>query len=626
MYFRSRPLALSAILFPVFSSPVLASDEVTLPEMVVTAARLPQPQREVIGDVTVLTRASLERYRGQTLTEVLVGQPGLQLSNNGGPGKYTGLFIRGASAQQTLVLIDGIRFSSATSGSAAIQHLPLDQVERIEILRGPAASLYGSDAIGGVIQIFTRKGQATPGGNASIGIGNNGARQASANIHGQLGATRLALGLAHSETDGNNALRNPANSSYNSDRDGYRNSSASLNASHTLNQQHEIGASLLLSRATNHFDGYLFDMNTYQSVAQDYDYRDRSRQGAASVWSRHQLGERLAVKLQAGGSIDDSDNYSPVSNADRGDHIDTFTTRQQQLSWQNELKLGAGTATLGLETLSQRVGGTTAYDVNHRRINSLLAGYLAQVDNWTLQTNLRNDDNSQFGRHTSGQAGASVDIGSSWQLGGNIGTGFRAPNFNELYYPGFGNAELKPEKSSGGELFARYNRDRLDGQLTVYRTRFRDLLQYDATRYTTGNIGRAQINGATLKLDWQQGLLQLGGQMDWLRARDRSGDKNQDNRLPRRADRAASAYVGLQQDGVQVRLELQAQGKRYDDAANGKRMAGYAVANLHFSTRLDQDWQLALRLNNLADRQYATAADYAAPGRNGLLSLSRQFK
>lgn len=626
MIVRGNPLACLAALLPVFSLPALAGDVVELPEMVVTAARIAQPQREVVGDVTVLDRAVLDRYRGRSLAELLAGLPGVQVSQNGGPGKQAGLFLRGTNPHQTLVLIDGIRFGSATSGGSAIQHLPLDQVERIEILRGPAASLYGPDAIGGVIQIFTRKGQATPGGNASIGIGNNGARQASANIHGQLGATRLALGLAHSETDGNNALRNPANSSYNSDRDGYRNSSASLNASHTLNQQHEIGASLLLSRATNHFDSYLFDMNTYQSVAQDYDYRDRSRQGAASVWSRHQLGERLAVKLQAGGSIDDSDNYSPVSNADRGDHIDTFTTRQQQLSWQNELKLGAGTATLGLETLSQRVGGTTAYDVNHRRINSLLAGYLAQVDNWTLQTNLRHDDNSQFGRHTSGQAGASADIGSSWQLGGNIGTGFRAPNFNELYYPGFGNAELKAEKSAGGELFARYNQHKFDSQLTVYRTRFRDLLQYDATRYTTGNIGRAQINGATLKLDWQQGLLQLGGQMDWLRARDRSGDKNQGNRLPRRADRAASAYVGLQQDGVQVRLELQAQGKRYDDAANGKRMAGYAVANLHFSTRLDQDWQLALRLNNLADRQYATAADYAAPGRNGLLSLSRQFK
>ncbi|MDR3411377.1 MAG: TonB-dependent receptor plug domain-containing protein, partial [Formivibrio sp.] len=270
-----------------------------LPETVITAARVPQSQREVIGDVTLITSKDLEVQRGQTLVDVLSEQAGVQFTSNGGVGKTTSVFLRGANAAHTLVLIDGMRYGSATTGAASLQNLPLEQIDRIEILRGAAASLYGSDAIGGVIQIFTRQGGKTPKASVEVGLGSNNTREVNANVAASVGDTRYALGVAHNETDGINAIRNPANSSYYPDRDGYSNTSASLSVSHKINSENEVGANLLFAKSRNHYDSYVLD-SSYNSVAQSYDYREDDKQGAASVWSRHQLMQNWTARLLAG--------------------------------------------------------------------------------------------------------------------------------------------------------------------------------------------------------------------------------------------------------------------------------------------------------------------------------------
>lgn len=603
-----------------------------LPETVITAARVPQSQREVLGDVTLITRKDLEAQRGQTLVDVLSAQPSIQFASNGGVGKATSVYLRGANASHTLVLIDGMRYGSATTGAASLQHLPLEQIDHIEILRGAAASLYGSDAIGGVIQVFTRQGGKTPRAAVEVGLGSNNTREANAQVAASVGDTRYALGVAHNETDGINVIRNPANPSYYPDRDGYRNTSASLAVSHKLNVENEVGANLLFSKSNNHFDSYVLD-SSWNSVAQSYDYREEGRQGAASVWSRHQLAQNWTARLQAGFSTDDSENFAPVSATDLSDKKTRFTTRQTQLGWQNDILVGPGTATLGLETLEQRVAGSTAYPIDQRRINSLLGGYLVRLGEWNLQANVRNDDNSQFGNHTSGQAGASWQFLPAWQAGGNIGTGFRAPSFNDLYYPddGFGNhgnPNLKPEKSLNREVFIRYQQQALQAGLTLFKNRVSNLIDWapvDASNpygaWQPSNVGRAMLRGASLQSSWQGQVFSVGGNYDWLDARDISGGSNDGKRLIYRAKHSGMVYAGIKQGAWQTRAELKMVGQRYSNAANTTDLGGYSVMNLATTWQFARDWQLNARLNNIFDKDYATAKDYAMPGRNVFVSL-----
>ncbi|MBS1155834.1 MAG: hypothetical protein H6R07_1758 [Proteobacteria bacterium] len=616
------------------ASMVARADEAVteLPETVITAARVPQPQREVLGDVTLITRKDLELQRGQSLVDVLSAQPGIQFSSNGGKGKTTSVFLRGTNTAHMLVLIDGMRYGSATTGMASLQHLPLEQVDHIEILRGAAASLYGSDAIGGVIQVFTRRGGKTPAASVEVGLGSNHTREANAQVAASIGDTRYALGVAHSETDGINVIRDPINPSYYPDRDGYSNTSASLSVSHKLNVENEVGANLLFSKSRNHFDGNVLD-SFWNNVAQSYDYREESKQGAASVWSRHQLAQNWTARLQAGFSTDDSENFAPVSATDLSDKKTRFTTRQTQLGWQNDILVGPGTATLGLETLEQRVAGSTAYPVDQRRINSLLGGYLVHLGEWNLQANLRNDDNSQFGNHTSGQAGASWQFLPAWQAGGNIGTGFRAPSFNDLYYPddGFGNKgnpNLKPEKSLNREVFIRYQQQALQAGLTLFKNRVNNLIDWapvDASdpygAWQPSNVGRALLRGASLQSSWQGQVFSVGGNYDWLDARDISGGSNDGKQLIYRAKHSGTVYAGITQGKWQTRVELKMVGLRYSNAANTTDLGGYSVANLATSWQFSRDWQLNARLNNIFDKDYATAKDYAMPGRNVFVSL-----
>ncbi|QLG87438.1 TonB-dependent receptor [Chitinibacter bivalviorum] len=589
-----------------------AHAEVTqLDEVVVTAARIAQPAREVVGDVTVIDAAELENQNNTTLPELLARQPGIQVASNGGAGKSGAIYIRGANAQQTVVLIDGVRYGSATTGQAALQHLPLEQIDRIEILRGTAASLYGADAIGGVIQIFTKQGGKGFQPSAKLGYGTENSWDMSANVSGGNEQTHYALGVAYSQTDGISALAVPKYQKYSSDKDGYKNLSVSASASHSFNERNEIGGSVLIAQVKNQYD------NAY--ATNTYNYRDEGSNGSGTIWSKNQLTDIWASKLQAGLSVDNSFNYAPATSY--SPEKSQFKTQQSQFAWQNDIKAGPGVLTLAAETLLQAVSGTTQYDVDSRRINSVWGGYLAHLGDVTLQANLRNDDNSQFGNDTNGTIGASWAFANAWQVGASYATGFQAPTFNELYYPGYGNPDLKPAQSKNAEAFLRYAQKTLQASATIYRNRVTDLLQYDAAKGGTANIGKANLQGLTLTADWQINGVSLGGSYDYLDATDDSSTANNGKQLARRAKNAGFAYAAYGQANWTVRVEMQAQGQRFDDAANKKSLAGYALTNLAATWQVAKDWGLELRINNVFDQEYELAKDYGTLGANGMLTV-----
>lgn len=613
--FRLLPLVL---LMP---AGVVLAAETVLPVTVVTASRISQPLNQVIGDISVIERAELERYSGESVLNALQMQAGIQTISNGGAGKPSSVFIRGANSAHTLVLIDGVRYGSITLGTPALEHLPVDQIERIEILRGSAASLYGSDAIGGVIQIFTRQGNSKPSVTVSAGAGTENSQQASVSASGQFGATRAAITVAHSKTDGINAIQNPKNANFFADDDGYQNNSISLNLSQNLSAQHQVGARLLWAEGESQFDSATYDAN-FSPVAQNYDYRNDTQNGAFSVWSKHQLLDNLTTQLQIGRSIDKSDSYTPRSPTNYADKISTFNINQDQASLHNTLKLADGSVTFGAELLNQELSSTTTYPVEKRRINSFLAGYVGQYQGINLQANLRNDDNSQYGNETTYGLGLSVALTEQISVGAQHSTAFLAPSFNDLYFPFYGDDSLAPEESSSRELFVALNLDHLSSRLTIYQNDVKNLIQYNPATYGPSNIGQARLQGITLNNDWKFDNLQAGLSYDYLDAEDRSSSTTQGKQLRYRAKHSGVAYFGIQQDRLSGRVELQAVDTRYINPTNTQKVAGYNLVNLSSAMQVTPELKLGLRVNNLFDEQYESVQDYGTLGTNGLITLS----
>lgn len=580
-----------------------------LNDIVVTATRAPQPIHNLVADMSVVTAADIRAAGQSTLAELLQTQPGVEISSNGGPGSTTSVYLRGANAGHTLVLVDGMRLGSATTGATALENIPLDQVERIEILRGPASHLYGSEAIGGVIQIFTRSGKGTPAANFSAGVGSFNTRTLSAGYGGESGDNRFSLQLGHRETDGisSYAPGNPGYSNQNRDRDGYRNTSLALKAARTLAVDHEIGVKGFVSQGRGHYDGYF--------SSTDY-YRDQTL-STFDVYSRNRISDRWRSLVRIGAGSDHSSDYSAVK--------DVFNTDQNQLLWQNDLDLGPGTALLGVERLEQKVNGTTAYTVPSRTIQSFFAGYQAHAGLHSFQANLRSDDNSQFGNHATGYLGYAYQFAPRWRAGAGMGSAFKAPSFNDLYYPGLGNPDLRPERSRNKEASLRYDSGVHHFSAVVFDNQVSDLIAWmpvapGSYTWLPANVNQASLRGATLS-----GSTVLGGfRLDASLTLQQPEDGHSGKLLINRAEQHGAVKLGRELGGWKLAGEWVFSGERYGDAGNTLKMGGYGLLNLSADYALAKEWSFHARANNLFDRHYELAQGYNTPGVNVFAGLRYQ--
>ena len=483
--FLRTPVALAvALSAPVFVHAQTAGTNLPATDTtdyVVTASRMPESAAQAVRPVTVITAEDIRQSGAGSVTDLLRTLGGVEITQNGGLGSSSSVFIRGANSDHTVVLVDGVRIGSATLGTAAFESIPLALIERIEVLPGPSSSLYGSDAIGGVIQIFTKSAKRSPGASVALTAGSHDLRQAAASYAAALGeGTQLSLGLNYLSTDGINATTPDNTYNYNPDRDGLLQRSGQLRLTQQINADHEVGVQWLRSASKGRFDDGP-DIDSYsQSVTQTL----------GAHWNG-QLTQSWRSELSVARSQDQSTSYSSFPG--------TFNTREDQASWLNRLPAFGGTATVGLEWLKQSVDSTTDYTVDERTVRSALVGWKGQIGEHALQADVREDRNSQFGHHTTAQLGWGWQLAQDWRLRAAWGSAFHAPTFNTLYYPGFGNPDLKPEKSDSFELG-------LDGKLaglelgaTVFDNRIRDLIDYAPPDYLPANVNKARITGLSLK-------------------------------------------------------------------------------------------------------------------------------
>lgn len=592
----------------------------SLETIVVTATRVPQPIEDVVADVSILTETDIQRAGQSSLRELLQRLPGVQMSGNGSYASNTSLFIRGAETGRLVILVDGVRIGSATSGTAPIENIPLSQIERIEVLRGPATTLYGPDAVGGVIQIFTRRGEAGLRVHADAGVGSHGLVKAGAGLDGAQGSLGYALSVATERADGISTLSNRNDPDYNGDDDGYRNTSVSGSLRWSLAPGHTLSTQWLASRATNEFDGTYFDPVTFaSSPPATTAARNKGRLFTWGVTLDNRIGEHWHSSVRLGLSDDKSDAiYTDTTTGQPFGHY-RFDTQRRQLVWQNTFSLGPDRIVASLERLEDEVDGTVTYTVDERHTDSVLLAYTLDRGPWFGQVAARHDDNSQFGGFTTGSAALGYRLTKTLRLVGTVASNFQAPTFNQLYYPDFGNENLEPQRNQGREVALKYDSGAIHASLTLYRNRIRGFID-PATNTQTS---RATMTGATLEAGWQHRHWTVNGSVDVLDAQeDPSGQ-----RLVRRADRSAKLLVERHAGWGSAFVEWLLVSDRPDNdfttfPSRRVRLGGYGLVHLGAQWRLaSSGWTLLGRVNNAADKDYTSAFGYSTLGRTAFLGL-----
>lgn len=576
------------------SAQAQSQDTSTLNETVVTATRTERPLIDLVADVTVIDRATVERSGATGVADVLARVPGVEMVRNGGPGATTSLYLRGSETRFTAVFVDGVRVDSQSTGGATWEAIPLAQIDRIEVLRGPASAVYGSDAMGGVVQIFTRRGQGPLTPYAGVGLGTYGTRKWETGFNGSDGAVDYALGVAREASSGFNARPVPGQ---NPDDDGYVSESISGRLGWQLNEKHRLEASVLSNKLDSQYDG--------SATADD-----------------HSLYLLQTKALQWRGNW--SESYSTLlSMTESRSQYETqpspylTMTRLNGYLFQNEWHVGAHRATAALERKVDYLENNSVGGPRDRFQDGLALGYGWADAAHSVQFNARHDQDSEFGGQDTGSAAYGYALTPQWRATAAVGTAFRAPTLFQRF-SAYGVASLQPESSINQELGLRYAQGTSQWSLVAYHNRVSNLITFSSPGPCASTVGcyantaQAEYTGITLSGRERLGEVNVQGSLD---VQDPC-DKVRDNLLPRRASHhaafAADTYWGAWLLGGGVQLS----GARYDNATNTTELPGYVVANLYTSTRLAKDWSLLVRVDNLTDSGYQLANTYAMPGRS----------
>lgn len=591
--FGVLPLALAGV-FPTWAQP---RESVHLPQTEVTATRVAQALEDVLADVSVVDRATIERSGATGLADVLARLPGVEFQRNGGPGASTSVFVRGGETRFTAVYVDGVRIDSQATGGASWQNIPLGLVERIEVVRGPAAAVYGSDALSGVVQIFTRQGQGASTGSIGIGYGTYGTKRWDAVLSGSQADFDYALGVLQERSDGFNA-RTVA--TQNPDDDGYESKAGSVRLGYRLAPGQRLELHYLRNELDSQYDG--------SANKDDHSLQQLTTEGVnwQAQWS--------PLWSSRVGYTHSRDRYETQPSP-----YLTLTDLKSYLLY-NELHLGAHLLTAVLERKEDQLENAP---INRGRSQDALAlgyGWMDKVH--ALQLNARHDQDSEFGGNDTASAAYGYRLSPQWRATASLASAFRVPTLYHRFSD-YGSPTLLPEKAENAELGLRFAQGTTSAGVVVYRNRVSNLITFGASGPCVSafgcyaNTARAVYEGMTWTAQQQWGDVQLNASLDLQDPRDDTTGK----RLARRARQHAALALGSTLAGWSWNAEAQFSGERFDDAANTKELAGYSLFNLSASTALGKTLSLLARLENLTDKSYELASTYRTSGRTLMLGI-----
>lgn len=622
---KLSPLALAVALLPftTHAESIDTDEALQAQALVITSGRVAEPKKAAISAASVFTRQDIERLQVRNVPDLLNRVPGVVTRSSGGLVSYS---VRGTKSAQTLVLVDGQRIASAASGIARLDYLSIDNIERVEVTRGARSSLYGADAIGGVIQIFTRHGEAGLNPSVRLAAGSKQTYQRSANVSGGDTRTRFSLGGSLDESNGHDSTRD--NVGADSDAEGQRNLAQYLNLDHQFNDDWKAGFNYNEQHGKNEYD------DAYeQAPAQP---SDQFRVSSASSFLQGQINDTWNSRLELGQSYDRNKAVGAAMPWNNG----LNATTRHSASWLNRLDLNpANQLTLGGDWYEDKLDSSTAYAEDSRSNSAALFQYRFNGEQIFSELGMRRDDNQLYGTQNSwnGALGLPLESGQQWQL--SYAEGFRAPTFTDLYYPGYSNPNLKAETSKTWELQWRAELGASQLETSLYRNDITDLIAYKGN--STENVGQARINGFETSIS--QELLGWQTSLGLSLVDPRNRDNGQTLQLtPKRTvfidlDRTFGAFsAGASWRAVSQSYDYSMQDSSYN--AERQTVPGYGLVDLRSSWQASASLRVDLQLNNVLDKDYYTSLyqrfdanymlaptapyGYQEPGRTGLLAVT----
>lgn len=608
----SARFALTAVAIAATLAQTTFANEQKHEEVVVTATRTESNVRDVLADVTVIDREQIDSVApGRSVGEILQRFAGVQFNSTGGRGSSQGIYIRGAGNGYTLLLVDGVRYGSLTLGSPALENFPVELIERIEVLKGPASALYGSDAVGGVIQIFTKRGKDakkpfTP--QASFTVGENGHKSGNAGFYGVQNGFDYNLNISRIVDHGISMTNSKEVFNFNQDRDGFNQTAFTGTIGYKFNEKWRADFNVINTK------GRVFsDTGAHANPFADMKTEVAKLQITGTVnpiWTSN---------LSIGQSKDTQDNQG------QGAENSLYVTKQTEYKWDNELQTALGTALFGLEKLQQKIIPTDpwgTYDVKSRDINSVFIGLLGQHQAHSWQINLRNDDNSQFGNATTYGLTYGYELFSGLRAHFSHGKSVKAPTFNQLYYKsawGAGNPNLTSETGKSNELGLTWQANSHEAKLIYFDNKITNLIQADSNNIQQNVSGTTRLKGWTASYVWNHSNWQISAIYDYLKTRKFDGKP-----LDRRAKHQFALNVDKQIGQWKFGGSALYVGSRNDfdwSAYKAVKLPSYTTLDLNAEYHFHKDWSLQARIANVTNKNYETAYGYNQLGRAGYLTL-----
>jgi vitamin B12 transporter len=579
----------------------------SLRETVVTATRVEQPLTDVVADVSIIDRDQIDRMGATSVTQLLATLPGLQAINFGDSSR---IFIRGAESRMTALYIDGVRVQSqdgfsGLGGGVPWDLVPVSQIERIEVLRGPASAVYGSDAMGGVVQIFTRRGESGPTPFVNFGVGSFNLKKAEAGISGAQGGWNYALGMGYETSDGFNSRPDQVHTP---DRQPTAENNASLRLGYQIAPAHRVDFALLDSQVDSQYVPWGGGAN----------YKATANLNTSSLKWSSQWTDVYSTSLSL--------THSKIAKKD--DYPFDYQTTLDGVLLENKLRIAGGTATAVLEqkkdAFASEINGSGDPKFQGQRTqNGISLGYGASLGLHSVQLNVRNDNDSLFGSQQTGSAAYAYVFAPKWRATASSGTAFRAPTLEQIYGP-YGSLQLAPERSRSNELGIRYDNAASTFKAVVYQNAIHNLISarpfLSTCSFCYYNVGQASIRGITVSGTHTINSYALRASVDILDPRNDITGKV----LNLRAKQTLTVGVDRRLGDWRYGAEIHAVGTRFDDAANSTVLPGYALLNLNVSRRLNKDWRVVMRMNNAGAIAYQQVAHYATPGRTIYAGLQWQ--
>ncbi len=603
------------------ASPVVQAnaDPMTI---VITASRFEQNVTQSLAPVTVITQQQLKQSQPKSVAQALQQAAGIQIVNSGGYGQTSNLYMRGLDQKRMLVLVDGVQVGSATLGTASLEHFPLDQIERIEVVRGARSSLYGSNAIAGVVQVFTKKAKNNQNyAEVEAGAGSDNARQLGVNGGWANEDTRISASVSHFKTDGFDVWDKEGEDG--EDDDGYTNNALKLSAEHQLDQ-------VKLFAGVQHNEGENdYDQCSKPDWSKTNDCVSLFENTTTHVGAQAELSDDLNLRTQLSHHKDSSQQEVEGVKADK------FVTKNYHFSLQSDYSVNDNhTLVAGIDYKQDKISGSGVSDYQEdQRDNKALFGlWQWQQSRFTSSVSGRIDDNEAFGSFDTFGVEVGVELIEGLQLTAGRASAFTAPTFNDLYAPdtGFtaGNPDVDPETSDTNSLGLSYQiTPALYTALNVYQTDVDDMIIWapdDNGKWMPSNVESVEIKGAELSAQFQHENTQIQANIEWLDAENAQGE-NRGKQLIYRAKNKATLRVAQQIEQFTLGASATYIGERYADSANTDKLSGYTLLDLDGQYQVNRDLSLKMTVKNLTDKDYVSKRNYATEGRSVFGSVSYRF-